>query len=591
MPVTDEIFVKGIYNEMVQDGLIKETTASLINAVMPHINVKKSRVFVGGKTMVGPLALAVTGLSVKQADALKPLSNVFVSDAPHSTKLYFKDLQDSYSASAITDREGNIILEALSQALSIAVDNVKNPVADDMYMNIQTIGIISYLLTRRVDPATILYFIKQPIIKDYLDLQKTNESLFNKQQNNEKSKNQLIQTIATRYKLEEQIEYPEDWSISKEQLKKDVKTKQNQGYYFNYFLELVEQAKAWGEFNSTQNSDTASIKDRQMLLEKQQTLNKVLLANLVPKDEVFRINNSGVVAPFYKYGRLTYNIYTPFYSVESSKIGSPLKQFKFRLLELVRKNDKDRVVQTLENDFLTYVIQNYVLDPNDRERLMKGSNSLPHRILEAKSLLPNNLILKAFTPLLNHTTDPIDGKLISNLRLFDRDLNVLDQNDMLIQVEEIATVNPELYSDLVKFLFYQSGLNISPFNYRSVIPVGLESDRSKNPSFMYEYQDIITAAVNKVQELDPSEFETFQKLFELNNPKYLRSKKVEGLFGVKKVKDGKIKILLKEGTFNPRGTVYQRDYVFHKSDITSTQNDLFPSTEYSPAITKTLEDC
>lgn len=533
MPVTDEIFVKGVYNSLVRKNVIKPLGKSLLASVQPQTNVKKSRVFVGGKVMVGPIALSVTNHSVKQADGVSQL-NFFYNNQntkeAESTKLRFAGMQDNYNIGGYTDRKGNVILEAFSQQLSIAVDNVKNPVADDMLMNMQTVGVIDYLLHREVDPETVMDFINQPLVKAYLIAQVSNESLFSKQGKKELHKNALIKKLLEDKGYADEIlpEIPEDWVVND-----DISSvfDEDQLYHLKYFLELVDQSRAWSDYNQTQTSDTKGIKDRQQYLETLDQRDRVVAADLIPENTRYYADNNGIISPFFTYGRQTYNIYSDMYGIEKSSFGGRLRNLKSQMSEIAKAVDKDRLRQTLENDFLLFFIHNFVLDPADRERLMIGDNSLPHRIAQLKKELPHNLVLKAFLPLLNHTTDPSTGKKLSNLKLFDRELNVMDQKDLLQQIDEIATKYPDVYSDLVKLLFFQSGLNSGPFNYKAVIPVGLESERGNIPDYHFLYQDVISEGIKKInsfRKFDEELFTAFTIAFDLNNTRYLRPKPSSG---------------------------------------------------------------
>lgn len=582
MPVTDEIFVKGVYRKLVDLKVINPVGKSLMTSIQPHVNVKKSRVFVGGKTMVGPIALAVTGHSVKQADGFKEINPTYVNgDDLLPTNLRFAGMEKNFSVSSYTDEAGNVILEALSQQLSIAVDNVKNPVADDMLMNMQTIGVIGYLLIRGVSPTNAMYFINQPLIKQYLLEQVKNESLFNKQQKKELRKDELLSKVLTSagYSNRELPEIPEDWSFTEADLRKGLKDNnfnEQQLLMLGYFLELLDQSKIWLTFNSTQNSDTKGIKDRQQYLETLEARRAMGLIGMIPDEYWDYSDQQGVISPFYKYGRLSYQIYKSLYSIETSPWGGFLRDTKASMASIAKAVDKDRIRQTLENDFLLFFIHNNILDPGDRERLMMGDDSLPHRIAELKKELPSNLVLKAFLPLLNHTTDPSTGKRMSNLKLFDRELNALDQEDLLQQIDEIATKYPDVYEDLVKMLFFQTGLNNSPFNYKSIIPVGLESERGIKPDYYFLYQDIISEAVkaaNRVRSEDEGLYREFVKLFDLNNTRYLRPSAYGGHLvskGYSEVTKSNVytyenrsgrKVVSKE-----RGSVYTKNYVMDKSD-------------------------
>ena len=531
LPVTDELFVKGTYESLVKQGVIKRDAPEMINAVLPHVNVEKSIIFVKGKFMVGPVALTVTGNSVKQADKFGNINTHFGSqEDPLLTKLRFPNINKFNMDNAVSSN-GGLISEILSQLLSISVDNVKNPVAELQNINMQTISVVSYLVERGLDEISIVNFINQPIIKEYLKAQKANESLFNKESGNELRKTELIAKVLKDlgYNTTALPVLPDDWYFENKGFKRNFND--DQLYTLTYFLQLVDEARAYGTFNSTQNSDTKGLKDKQALDEAESRLNSLYPINatpLVPQDTVTRINTNGIIAPFYKYGRESYKIFNPFYAIENSIFGEPLRNLKNNYAEYEKGANKDRIRQAIENDFQLFLIHNFVLD-DDFDRLMKGDNSLPRRIFDLKNKMPSNLVLQAFLPMINTAKDSKTGELISNLRLFEKDLQGLDEQAMSVSLEEIALHDPELYKDLVKFLMFQTGLNLSPFNYSKILPVGLESERYNSHDYMYVYQDMIQSGLAemneriKTKEQAEALFSKFKLLFDLNNSRFLKT--------------------------------------------------------------------
>lgn len=532
LPVTDELFVKGTYKSLLDQGVIKRDPSEMINAVLPHVNAEKAIIFVKGKFMVGPVALTVTGNSVKQADKFGNINTVFGSqDNLMSAKLRFPELNTKFNMDNAISSNGGLISEILSQLLSISVDNVKNPVAELQNINMQTISIVSYLIERGLDEISIVNFINQPIIKEYLKAQKANESLFNKETGNELNKKELIEKVLRDlgYDNTSLPNIPDDWVFENKGFKRNFDT--NQLYVLTYFLELVDQARAYGTFNSTQNSDTKPLKDKQVLDEMDSRLKSLYPTDsipLVPTTTVTRVNTNGIVSPFYKYGRESYKIFNPFYAIENSIFGSALRNLKDNYAEFEKGSNKDRIRQAIDNDFQLFLIHNFVL-LDDFDRLFKGDNSLPRRIFDLKTKLPSNLVLQAFLPMINSTKDVNNGDSISNLRLFEKELLGLDEQAMSVSLEEIASNDLELYQDLVKFLMFQTGLNLSPFNYSKILPVGLESERFNTPDYMYVYQDMIQSGLTemkdriKTKEQAQSVFEKFKILFDLNNARYLKT--------------------------------------------------------------------
>lgn len=552
MPLTDEIFVKDIYNDLLELGVIKPVSSSYFSSMLPSTNVKNTVVFIKGKYGVSPVALAITNAATNQADGLS--INVFYNtqDGTESpTKLLFEGMGLEYSLDNYTDNKGTVISEILSQLLTTQVDNVKNPTAVLMNINMQTLGVMLYLIRRKINPRSIVLFLQQPIIAKYLQYQRANESLFNKQADaesrakkefkSELSKPALINKLLRDlgYKVDGlpdvyQVEEGKDQLIIQDKEMLDnaqaQKFDEKQLEYLAYFLELQNQSRAFSDFQQTQNSDTKGLKDKQMLDEVDTIYGRVMFSQIIPSYEVSRLDNQGVISPFYKYGRKNYYIFDRFYGLNNSLFGGYLTKLKNNIASVQKGDGKDRVRQTIENDFMLFLVHNFMTNKTEFDKLMKGG-SVAKRVTDLKVKLPQNLVLKAFFPMINNSIDNSLGKpeRMDNLRLFERELNELDSNDMRISLEEIQETDPELYSDIIKLLMFQTGLNISPFNYRSIVPVGLNKNRNEFNEFQYLYQDLLHDAMKEMKKQIKTSaqakdlFSKFKTLFAANNVRFLET--------------------------------------------------------------------
>lgn len=536
MPLTDEIFVRDIYNSMVEKRFIVEPSKSFIKSLMPSTNIENTTVFVKGKMGVGIVALGITNKSTNQVDNLSVNTLFFGQRGMIPTKLLFAGMDSRYDLGAYTDDLGTIVSEIHSQLLTTQVDNVKNPTAVLMNINMQTLNTVDYLLRRGVNPQTIIYFLNQPIIVEYLNRQKINESLVNKANGRELGKKEMINKMVSDYKLDFSKEMRErlysDVTFTVDDMEKNIKSGNigiKQSEYFQYFLDVQEQASAFSTYQNTQTSDTKGLKDKQALDEFNLNVIKAKSSEIIRNEDFDRINREGVIAPFLIHGRNNYNIFNPLYALDSSIFGEMLLYFKNDAANIEKGDKKDKVRQTITNDFVLFLIHNFVLTNEEFNRLAKD-NSVAKRIQDLKVKIPSNLVLKAFLPMLSNSKDNIDGKKIDNIRLFEKDLSALDANDLKESLQEIAEFDYELYTDIIKFVLFQSGLNVSPFNYSGIIPVGKESDRNDINQFMFIYQDLLTEAFRKMKSEVTSYSEAqnlfymFRALFSANNPQFLRSR-------------------------------------------------------------------
>lgn len=565
MPLTDEIFVKDIYAQMVKEGLITPPEPSYLASYLPTTNVKNAVIFVQGKFAVGIGALGITNKATSQSDSVI-LNRFYINQKGdnRSLKLLFKGLEDNYHLSDYTDNLGTIISETQSQLLTQFVDNVKNPTAVLMGITMQTANVMDYLVRRGVNPQSVIYLINQPLVKLYLQYQKNNESYFNKANKRlklELSKDKLIEQLLQNIGYQTKV-LPEAYITLVDSEMKDnllsPKYDAQQLQMLSYFLDLQDQSRAFSDLNASQNSDTKPLKDKQGLEQAEDINARVFTSQIVDREMFAKMNTQGLVAPFRQYGRNMYNIYNPFYALSTSHFGTLLREFKSNAARLEKGTGKDRVMQTIENDFVLFLVQNFNM-VNEFDKLMVGNNSVARRIQDLKTKLPSNLVLKQFVPMLNNVIDPETGNKVDNIRLFEKELTGFDSQDLAESLKEIAETDVELYKDLVKVLMYQSGLNISPFNYRQIITIGLDTLRDKLSDYEFFYQDLIGNGVKnglagltkpKAEKL----FEQFVTLFGANNPQFLKENFLHPLnpYSLKKIwSDESKKFILKDRKEKP----------------------------------------
>lgn len=548
MPIVDDIIASpetGVYGKIYVEveGNPVSDSPDLINSLMPHTQVKNGIIFVKGKFGVGIVALAITGHSTSQADNVVLNDFYIKGDDSFDTMLRFEGMEDNYSLNNYTDNENNIITEFLSQLLTTQVDNVKNPVGIKLGINNQTLNVVEYLNRRGVGPETIIAFIKQPLIQEYLIEQRINESVLYKSLDKEVNKSSLIDTVLSRHYSQQVIK--EQFNkllptafINKQNLISSIKNKTfdiNQIQYFNYFLELIDQSRYLSDFSQEQTADTKSIKNKTGYESVVELIDRSTRSQIVPIEIQTNVRTSGVIAPFTLARQNYYTKFKDMYLTNHNSIFNSFTEYKKTLVSIQKtKSKKEKVGTTFENDFVLYFAMKYVLkniDPNYYDKLfgLKGYTSLAERVIEAKDKFENNIVLNAFLPLLKTREDEVTNDYLNNLRLFEREINNTDANDLINSTKELAEQDPQLFRDLVVFSLIQSGFNNSPFNYLKIIPQGLNSKRGSVEEYEYIINDIVNDSINAIhasianntikQDIDQYFIE-----FQRNNPQYLRTK-------------------------------------------------------------------
>lgn len=553
MPLTNDIFVEDLYKkEFVAKGYISKDTDNYFSILDPITNVKKAIIFVKGKFAVGIGAKSITFHSLAQRVQGPSIESEFVvgqsakGPITMSTRLRFEGLNNGgrYFGN-YTDTSGNLISEIMSQLLTMYVDGVKEPYAVLMNITMQTANVVDYLIKAGLSAKQITFFLSQPLIKEYLLTQKVNESLFNKNGKRlddrgrsisaELSKDELIQKVlGNRYNVGKEKPYvgfinlPVDWQITNLESSISGKDFKEQMYMLQHYLEIVEMAKAYGRFLQTQDSDTRGFADSQDILLDNQMRTQVETDQIVNPDTIEEYDHNSVIAPFYQYGRRSYfNLYHNFYTHTLQGYFSESIQFmKEKLVAQEKGENKDRLLSTIDNDFMLFLAHNFFFNQDDFDRLLKGDQSVAKRLKKLKTQVPSNLFLKNIQILIGNQTDPLTKEKIDNIRLVEKKLESISANDITNALEEIAELDGDLYRDIVHLLYFQNGYNQGIYNYFNVVPVGLESQRSEDTWYRYLTQDIIKQVNDQVKNFTYEEsmelFKAFTLLFDLNNPHFVK---------------------------------------------------------------------
>lgn len=612
MPVVDDIIADakdGAYGKVYVEllGNSAEDSKKILQSLMPHVNVEKSIIFVKGKFGVGIVALDITFQSLSQNDSLR-INDIYYDlsetddngdPTPKSSVLLFDGLQQNKTLGNYVDSDGNILTEVLSQLLTSQVDNVKNPVAVKLGINTQTLNAVGYLIKRGVGFDTIIKFIKQPMIQEYLEMQRINESMINKTNGKELTKDALIEKLLTQNGAKDLPNvYGTDFIITEKILENNLTNpdQSEQLLMFSYFLELQSQSKALSYYMRDQSADTKGLKDlagwAEMILNFEQMIQSDFIEDAMSK------RSTGVLSEFIKSRNLYNHLYRDFYL--SNELPDSFGNVRNLFMKLQKtQNKKEKVYNTFINDFMLFLVRKYSIDPSEYDRLFGFTDelSVPNRILKLKDLNPDNLLIRAFHPMLSTAKDFYADKSVDSLRLFERDLTSLDVNDLIQSAKEIYDIDPKLYEDLVKFIFMQTGLNNSPFNYFKVIPMGDITKRTEANDFEFIAYDFLKNAVDQfVRETEDSKLEitsSYINHFQMNNPSFLRRTKSKDKKPFKKYpfkyalyyQQGEQKLVDTEtkSIVNPAGGTYFKRYnIENPGPITMDMVDSkYPSKFYS----------
>ena len=542
MPVIDDLLKKDAFKQIVIDGQGKtKDSTTFLQALTPQKNVEKAIQFIKSKLGVGVVALDITGHSVFGSEGFRvarAFKNPFNDFKLQPTNLLFEGLEGDYSLNSMYDASNRIISEVQSQTMNSQVDAGKDPYAVLLGINNQTLGIMMYLVRRRVPVITVLKFLSQPLIQDYLIEQRKNESLINKQRGEEIDKQILVYRTYAKYGLKRK-EFDRTISITDADLTARFKTMDDkQGHFFEYFLQLVDEVSAFNDLKNAISVDTKGKKDKAAVEAFEQLWVRVEATQIVSPETLNRIRQTSVLAPFFKAQSLYRRIYSPFYAVDNSVFGPLLHDLK-DLYSSRQKGEyrKEKVRSLIDNDFVLFLLQNY----ND-DFTLEGFNelfgfseedSLAEQIKELSNneVHSKNPVIRALFPLISIDRDADTNKRFDVIRLFERELSSIDLNDFIDAMKDIRDeISEDLYKKIIRLGINQAGFNNSPFSLNKIFPTFKSSVRKngKLESFENDYfrelQLTIIPILNQISAEAPSIISQYEELFVRNNPDFAPNK-------------------------------------------------------------------
>jgi len=559
MPVIDDALKNDAYNEIVLDKSNQKT--SFLQALTPQKNVEKAIDFIKSKLGVGVVALDITGHSVfNELNVRIPLvvtrlvmitykgEEIYEDELRH---LMFEGMYNNNSLSSMYDANNRLISELQSQTMTSQVDAGKDPYAVLIGINNQTLGPMMYLLRRGVPVTTILMFLSQPLIKQYLEMQRINESSITKQRGIEQKKDDLIAMLyksigQDRNKLfkfdalnNAIIDRSNGMSV------KDLKTglelnrpdTEFQYNAFEYFLQVVDETSKFNTLKKGMSVDTKGKKNLAEILDYENTWNSIVKQQIISKRDIDNILNNSVLTPFFKVHDLYRKWYGRYYFLDNLEpFQSLVTRLQDKFLPYLKGGQEARVkfLNTLQNDFLLFLIQNYN-DDFSRSSFQKmfgfveNEKSVADMVQEYRKSNPDDYAIKIIYPQKSAQIDPGTDKLTDIVRIFERALSTTDNNDFIDAMHDLRDNNEELYKKLVQISLNQAGFNNSPFTLNKVLPTFKNVVRNKNNEIESSENDYLRQlqlnAIDRFSRLREDDqtrlISSFEDMFYRNNPQFL----------------------------------------------------------------------
>lgn len=474
------------------------------------------------KDMVGPTAIANAYGPLSQIGGITANKSYINDDGETidvSINMPHNEIDGKLNLGAKKDALGvNDISEINSQYINIAVDAAKDevPMVAHLNMTNETLPIYLYLNKEGVPFEYAAHFMTQPIISDYLEANSVNKSLFLKTTKNHKPfgvKREIRESYGVVYRYSKAgfpyyvPEYKtKDLDLTELTKYKDINNQNGKEYQlfqqqvFDDFLEYKKQAKLFGDAVRVTNADSSGLgqninAERLKLLD----YDKVKKNGFI--NGVDKIIDNTFIGSFMQ-GKFSIDTYSPLYDTQHQELVDNIislanrieeNEYKFKSFS---REDKLKLINTIENDFINYVVQNYGYTniQEVKSKLFKGENSVAKRLLELKNKkeseltpdelkLTKNILIKELFPLIGKAKKGLD---YNNIKLYSKRLNTFSSNTLTEAFREVKETDMSLAKDLMDVGILQSGLNNSPITYLGLVPHEYYNNKVKEAFSEYD---------------------------------------------------------------------------------------------------------
>lgn len=504
---------------------------SLFNVYTASTNVEKTRENIGSKGSVGQAAKAITNHAVSQLNDFRIRMEYMDGKTPKSRTIPFLT-NDNGRIGKIFSEGGDFISDLYSGLLTIQVDAVKDPKAKALGLVTQTMNMANYLLKRGANPEDIVFFLSQPVIRDYIKKIAMYQSAAYIESGQvssmrEAAKKAYSETIDDYMKYKSKDSKVDTMQVEIREKEKfvDVIKSFDLNYQIpllNLFMDLMDQTQDDLLFIGAVGIDTFKPKSMADILDKKEKIEKAMSkTGLIENLE--QLYGHPLIRPF----KTTMDLYSELYSQYYLYINkNTFPYFKNRVDWSSKTLDKIKLMKVLPEDFVTFLVQNNErFKPYPFEKIMAGNQSLARQIKDFKNRQKeigySYRVLDALVPKL-FATDALNGVKLSHLKKMDFGENPFQIEEYANELEEIRELDPDLYNNLVAYTIYTYGYSSSIYSLDRFMPV----KQQKGIDTIGRYQLAQEALKEFFNRSTPAEKEKILKAFltkfDMANPMLLK---------------------------------------------------------------------
>jgi hypothetical protein len=390
------------------------------------------------------------------------------------------------------------ISESLNQVAQAVIDIVKNPFLAGINMNMQTLNVYTLLIRTGMELGTIEYFMSQPILVEYVKELNLNSSSFYKRSPYFQRKSQIFESLISKYS-ESSTDKLDRKTFSKTDLAKMLSGERNK----EWKNDQVRLLKAFKQYDVMANDlttliqattqDTKANRNRTSYTDRRQKLDYAfgLAPKLVGNDLVYTTIGNGknlfentFMSAFNDVDNQGKLMFDSMFFVESNgRIADSLQVVRKLILnQPVSNYDKLRAMALYEAGMLNYLLQN-IKDTNGisigsrHKQILHGLDATALRFKNFTAESGNILRRELLTIVEGSKNTKNQVAKTSYLKMFTRNLDAFDTQELVKAFNELKEFNPNLYHDIIDLLILTSGIGVTPITYKNIIPLSDFYDR------------------------------------------------------------------------------------------------------------------
>ena len=476
------------------------------SVIEPEFILNMGNNFLVGKAGVGISALQLVNHLTSQIANIGVNKPVYFENEGYNSISREMDSKGIYKISSI-----------ISEFINGYVDVAKDPFIFTIGASTQVADVFFYLIRRGIGIDSIVYFMNQPIIKEYIKEQSINESLISKALGQEGFKKNIVKNLINKYQTLSQSTTTREnsYMYDKTLLKNYLYNANQKGQAFyidqvkilNDFLGYQEDAKDLSRMirNSVPDTNTNKNFNSALLMQYENERFRQEKTGTSKEGELrFSNFNKLYEDTFLKHFKTGQNFAREFYKelykvtqsdamINTKKI---LLDILYRPATRASKDDIQKILDTFDNDFITYLLLTKPLAKSQPlftlyKSLLTGDKSLAKRIIQEikpteeggnnNTRLKGNLLIKELYYVLenNKTNNILDTVAFINKRLDTYSTNlVTDAFEELLQ-QSTVTTGHNIATDLIVVALMQSGISQSAISFLDKVPYKWYNSLSK----------------------------------------------------------------------------------------------------------------